>query len=57
MPKKPSKELRRYWDIFRDNRFTRAGLWRWFRGAYYQAGGQDGWPREDFLQWLSLIHI
>lgn len=54
MPKRPNRDLRCYWEIFRDARFTSADLWRWFRGAYYQAGGQDSWPREDFLQWLAL---
>lgn len=54
MPKRPNRDLRRYWEIFRDARFTPAELWRWFRGAYYQAGGRDSWPREDFLQWLAL---
>lgn len=54
MARKPSKDLRRYWELFRDDRFAPADLWRWFRGAYYHAGGQDGWPREDFLQWLAL---
>jgi len=47
-------ELREYWQIFRDTRFTRSELWRWFRGAYYHAGGKDSWPREDFIRWLSL---
>lgn len=54
MPKKPNEDLRRYWEIFRDARFTPADLWRWFRDAYYHAGGQDSWPRDDFLQWLTL---
>src|SRR5690554_14050 len=54
MPKNPNEDLRRYWGIFGDARFTPADLWRWFRGAYYHAGGQDGWPRDDFLEWLAL---
>jgi hypothetical protein len=54
MPKAPNEKLRDYWSIFRDARFTPADLWRWFRGAYYHAGGQDSWPRDDFLHWLAL---
>ncbi|WP_041657531.1 hypothetical protein [Marinobacter nauticus] len=54
MPKKPNEDLRRYWGIFRDDRFAPADLWHWFRGAYYHSGGQDSWPRDDFLQWLAL---
>lgn len=54
VPKTPNKNLRSYWEIFRDTRFTLAELWRWFRGAYYDAGGQNSWPRDDFLQWLAL---
>lgn len=54
MPKAPNEKLRDYWGIFRDARFTPADLWRWFRGAYYHAGGQDSWPRDDFLHWLAL---
>ncbi|WP_145840225.1 hypothetical protein [Marinobacter sp. P4B1] len=46
--------MREYWGWFGTERFTRQDLWRRFEGQYRNAGGQEPWPKNDFLGWLKL---
>ena len=54
MRKRLTAVMREYWGWFGADRFTRQDLWRRFEGQYRHAGGQDPWPRDDFIQWLKL---
>lgn len=54
MRKRITREMRDFWWAFGCNRFTKSNLWRAFQGQYYHAGGQEPWPRDDFMAWLDL---
>ena len=54
MRKRLTNVMREFWGWFGTERFTRQDLWRRFEGQYRHAGGQEPWPKDDFLGWLKL---
>jgi len=54
MRKNLTKEMRAYWHYFGVDRFTKQDLWRFFMGRYYDSGGKESWPKDDFMRWLAL---
>lgn len=54
MRKQLTKEMRAYWQSFGVDRFTKQDLWRLFMGRYYDSGGKESWPKDDFTRWLAL---
>lgn len=54
MRKRLTIVMREFWGWFGTERFTRQDLWRRFKGQYRHAGGQELWPKDDFLGWLKL---
>ena len=54
MRKQLTKEMRAYWQSFGVDRFTNQDLWRLFMGRYYDSGGKESWPKDDFTRWLAL---
>lgn len=52
--KRITRTMRDYWAAFRSDRFDKKALWQFFQGQYIHAGGQDPFPREDFVNWAGV---